>query len=243
MQLAHAYQSEALTLWETIVADIKAEYLSEVQHYPWIIGFSGGKDSTLVAKAVLEAILEVPPSARTHQLDTYVCENQEVVRRSVVDHISREAHCDSLAALFINRRFDSITSIADFRREKAMVFANLGFSPDVDAQMNNIDASYLPRVMAKLAKMNETAASWRLAGKHTIPIYLFQWRHESLSTMSNPAFSRERNFRMPDGRVCVFENHLDFSASHRIHFIEDRISQTFIVGYIGDHLPTTRYPH
>jgi hypothetical protein len=31
MELAQVYQSEALTLWESIVADIKAEYLSEVQ--------------------------------------------------------------------------------------------------------------------------------------------------------------------------------------------------------------------
>lgn len=55
MKLAHVYQSEALTLWETIVADIKAEYLSDTQRYPWIIGFSGGKDSTLVAQVILEA--------------------------------------------------------------------------------------------------------------------------------------------------------------------------------------------
>ncbi len=54
-----AVTSEISVLWEDIVADIKAEYLSTVQRYPWIIGFSGGKDSTLVAQAVLEAVLTV----------------------------------------------------------------------------------------------------------------------------------------------------------------------------------------
>lgn len=65
MKNTAAYQSQPMTLWENIVAEIKAEYLSETQHYPWIIGFSGGKDSTLVAQAVLEAMLAVTPSDRT----------------------------------------------------------------------------------------------------------------------------------------------------------------------------------
>ncbi len=82
MKLAYAYQSEALTLWETIVADIKAEYLSEVQRYPWIIGFSGGKDSTLVAQAVLEAILSITPSARTREV--HVVSNDTLVESPFV---------------------------------------------------------------------------------------------------------------------------------------------------------------
>ena len=65
MKNTAAYQSQPMTLWENIVADIKAEYLSETQRHPWIIGFSGGKDSTLVAQAVFEAVLAVTPSDRT----------------------------------------------------------------------------------------------------------------------------------------------------------------------------------
>lgn len=64
MKNTTAYQFQSMTLWENIVADIKAEYLSETQRYPWIIGFSGGKDSTLVAQAVFEAMLAVISSGR-----------------------------------------------------------------------------------------------------------------------------------------------------------------------------------
>jgi len=53
------------TRWDEIVQSIRAEYLSEDQRYPWIIGFSGGKDSTLVAQGVFEALQSVPPSLRT----------------------------------------------------------------------------------------------------------------------------------------------------------------------------------
>ena len=82
MELAHVYQSDAITLWESIVADIKAEYLSEAQRYPWIIGFSGGKDSTLVAQAVLEAVLAIKPSARTREV--HVVSNDTLVESPMV---------------------------------------------------------------------------------------------------------------------------------------------------------------
>ncbi|MDP2057562.1 MAG: hypothetical protein Q8K35_07360, partial [Thiobacillus sp.] len=50
--------------WDDVVRAVRSEYLSDVQAYPWIIGFSGGKDSTVVAQAVFEALLEIPPSQR-----------------------------------------------------------------------------------------------------------------------------------------------------------------------------------
>lgn len=44
-----------------------ARCLTDTQNYPWIIGFSGGKDSTFVTHAVLEALLAIqknPAEAR-----------------------------------------------------------------------------------------------------------------------------------------------------------------------------------
>jgi DNA sulfur modification protein DndC len=77
-----------LTLWETIISDIKAEYLSNVQNYPWIIGFSGGKDSTLVAHAALEAILSIPPSQRIRHI--HVVSNDTLVESPlVIAHLSK----------------------------------------------------------------------------------------------------------------------------------------------------------
>ena len=46
-----------------IVADLRYEY--EQSHaVPWIIGFSGGKDSTLLTQLVWEMLLDLPPSKR-----------------------------------------------------------------------------------------------------------------------------------------------------------------------------------
>lgn len=82
MQNITAYQSQSMTPWENIVADIKAEYLSETQRYPWIIGFSGGKDSTLVAHAVFDALLAVTPSDRTR--DVHMVSNDTLVESPLV---------------------------------------------------------------------------------------------------------------------------------------------------------------
>lgn len=54
----------AESLFNNLISEISQEYISDVQSYPWIIGFSGGKDSTLVSHLVFEAILNIPPSQR-----------------------------------------------------------------------------------------------------------------------------------------------------------------------------------
>lgn len=44
--------------------DIRAQYLA-AHTRPWVVGFSGGKDSTLLLHLVLETLLQLPPDVRT----------------------------------------------------------------------------------------------------------------------------------------------------------------------------------
>lgn len=72
---------------EAARADIRDEYL---QHHdtPWIIGFSGGKDSTLVLQLVVETLLDLPPSERNRPV--HVVSNDTLVEAPVVaDHVDR----------------------------------------------------------------------------------------------------------------------------------------------------------
>lgn len=48
---------------DAIRSDLREEY-GQPHSTPWIIGFSGGKDSTLLAHLVFEMVLELPPSQR-----------------------------------------------------------------------------------------------------------------------------------------------------------------------------------
>lgn len=76
-----------------LIAAIRSELLDEYcqEHdSPWIIGYSGGKDSTLVAHLVFEMLLGLPPSQRRRPVhivanDTLV--ESPLVVRHIVDSI------------------------------------------------------------------------------------------------------------------------------------------------------------
>lgn len=66
-----------------IRADMKEEYLQEHQT-PWIVGFSGGKDSTIVLQLVFEMLLELPPSKRRRHV--HVLSNDTLVESPVLQN-------------------------------------------------------------------------------------------------------------------------------------------------------------
>lgn len=65
----------------------RAELLEEYRAphtYPWIIGFSGGKDSTLVAQLVFEMLLDLPPSERFRRV--HIVANDTLVEAPLIAH-------------------------------------------------------------------------------------------------------------------------------------------------------------
>lgn len=65
--------------------DISDEY-AEPHSHPWVIGFSGGKDSTLVTHLVFEFLLSIPPSKRTRPV--HIVANDTLVESPlVVSHL------------------------------------------------------------------------------------------------------------------------------------------------------------
>lgn len=65
---------------KAIRRDLREEYLQTHEH-PWIIGFSGGKDSTLLLHFVLEAIRNVAPDERRRPV--YIVSNNTLVESPV----------------------------------------------------------------------------------------------------------------------------------------------------------------
>jgi len=61
--------------------EIRDEYLAE-HSFPWIVGFSGGKDSTLLLQIVTEVLLELPPSRRTRPV--HVLTNDTLVESPIL---------------------------------------------------------------------------------------------------------------------------------------------------------------
>jgi DNA sulfur modification protein DndC len=66
-----------------IIAEIKDQYLfSEDTNRPWIIGFSGGKDSTALLQLVWLAIKEIPSELRSRKI--YVVCNDTLVENPII---------------------------------------------------------------------------------------------------------------------------------------------------------------
>lgn len=81
-----SFQTNIDTIFSSLVSDIRAEYLSEKQDFPWIIGFSGGKDSMLVTHLVFSALLDISPSKLTRPV--HVLANDTLVESPlVVSHL------------------------------------------------------------------------------------------------------------------------------------------------------------
>jgi len=73
--------------WDTVRAAIAAEY-AESHERPWIVGFSGGKDSTVVAHLVIEHLLSLPRSARRRHV--HIVANDTLVESPlVIAHIRK----------------------------------------------------------------------------------------------------------------------------------------------------------
>ncbi len=64
-----------------ILEDLKDEY-RQPHAAPWIIGFSGGKDSTLLAQLVFEMLMALPPRARTRPV--HVVANDTLVESPII---------------------------------------------------------------------------------------------------------------------------------------------------------------
>lgn len=61
---------------ERIVASLVAKYEDPADDRPWIVAFSGGKDSTMLAHLVFEAVQRVRPSRRTRRVHVLSSDTQ-----------------------------------------------------------------------------------------------------------------------------------------------------------------------
>ena len=70
--------------YNDIAESLKTLYLEDQR--PWLVGFSGGKDSTMVASLVVAAVLEVPPEQRKKDV-VIVCTDTRVEIPAIIETI------------------------------------------------------------------------------------------------------------------------------------------------------------
>ena len=100
MSLRLAVQEERSTELQEKLACAREELLDEylqTHNHPWIVGYSGGKDSTLVVQLVFEMLLQLAPSDRRRPV--HIVANDTLVESPlVISHIERAFQYFSNAA-------------------------------------------------------------------------------------------------------------------------------------------------
>ena len=74
--------------WQKIRKEVQEVYLADER--PWVIGYSGGKDSTSALQLVWEAIAELPPEKRRKTV--YVISSDTLVETPVIVDFINETH-------------------------------------------------------------------------------------------------------------------------------------------------------
>ena len=90
----------AKTLWSGIEHDIIDQYLNDQNPRPWVIAFSGGKDSTTLLQVVWNSISTIDPEQRTRKLHV-VCNNTLVENPVIISYV--KSQLDSIRAAAVEQ--------------------------------------------------------------------------------------------------------------------------------------------
>lgn len=70
-------------------AEVRDQYFLDDNNRPWIIGFSGGKDSTMLLQIVWNAVKRFPPEIRQMRDVYVVCNNTLVENPKILEYTDR----------------------------------------------------------------------------------------------------------------------------------------------------------
>jgi len=192
-------------------------------------------------------------SLRTHKLwddnainGLYFTVNSDLNDKPInvtVPNISQHLHVANFKEKIIEETFTLISSGQDLWEKKNLIYPHLIFCDGVQDQlMLDAEKVHIEQIMKRLRKMEEYFATFN--GVFDCKKLGLGSRRESESVMKNAGYKQQRVFKTPYGEEKVFDWHIDFSGKFpgRIHFLPDEERKKCLIGYIGKHLPTTKYP-
>ena len=161
-------------------------------------------------------------------------------RRDVVAiNVADGAHADSAIDETSKQARVALTaSPALLADRKRACFPHLGFGPDVDDQLARVPVEMLHRIIAKLIVLDDAVRRWRRDAAES-PV-LPKIHSESEPTMQQ--YGDRRVFRSASGARETFRLHAMVGGRHRIHLRIDRRDRSVEIGYVGEHLPTVKFP-
>jgi len=173
---------------------------------------------------------------------TLIDDNEELITTNEnVIHASCQDHAQEHADWIKNYTCKEVRDGLELWNRKDELFPNLIFCEAVSEQVQSLGAEnpILQLVKNRLSKFEEYCKSWTEEAFN--PKSLGNVSPESQITLQNPKYRKERTFICPDGMERVFSLHAKLSSGWRIYFFPNE-ERKMIIGYVGPHLPTVKYP-
>ncbi len=170
-------------------------------------------------------------------------ENEELLEENrELPHISCSDHLQEHTDWIQNRIKIQIYDGVELWKLKEELFPRLEFCDSVGKQLQNIKRGQLELKLVReaLSHLDSCCQNWT-SGSFSSEGYSIEISPESTVTLNQ--YSQERTFRCPDGQERLFEQHIKLRVCNwRIHFYPKEEPGKVIIGYIGRHLPTDKYP-
>ncbi len=170
-------------------------------------------------------------------------EQGELVQESLeVLHASQKNHVLEHADWIKNRLQSEMLNGMELWNRRDELFASMQFCNAGNKQLRRLRTGEkkLELVLEVLSILDNCAQNWQ-AGYFSLEGYPFEESGESEATLNQ--YWRERTFLCPDGEERLFERHVKLKECNwRIHFFPEVKTKKVIIGYVGIHLPTDKYP-
>ena len=159
-----------------------------------------------------------------------------------VVHASHPSHIVEHENWIQNRLQQGIRDGVDLWNRRRELFPSLIFCEGVGKQILQLRSGnpMLQSTRKRLFELENYCKSWH-EGAFNSDNLPMKATPESQSTLQQ--YGSERTFLCPDGQERIFSWHVRLTpTAWRIHFFPKPKIKQIIIGYIGPHLPTARYP-
>ncbi|MBF0590741.1 MAG: hypothetical protein HQL02_01505 [Nitrospirae bacterium] len=219
-------------------------FIENISHQCTIISNNQDVTGSSIAAAsylsgVLTSLQNAPPFDLDHVEVRYCDETineQSLKIINLFDHSVAKDFCANVIK-------DDTNSWKDFWSQRALLFPELVFCEDVESQLRDVNFNaHYSLISRHLQCMNDYIKNVRTGNIHTPDFEKMgiEATPESGQTLDRKKYCDVRRFKCPDGVERTFSWHSKQRGQNiRIHFYPTDVeTKDFIIGYVGEHLPT-----
>lgn len=160
-----------------------------------------------------------------------------------IDNVWTSMAWEKLDLIYKKKLSEDIASGQDLWEKREKLYPNLVFCENIKDQLFADSEKY--HIMAVMEKLDRFQEYFSSCGNLYNPKELgMSARTESETVKTNTELKKLRKFKLPNGNIEYFFDHVGFTGKYtggRIYFLPDNSNKICYIGYIGKHLPTKNY--